>query len=128
MDYNLDENQCDDKEIDQEPTVRGCIENYINTELGCNIPWSIHKDSRKQDCVTHNQFQRYQSLAKKFTSMNSREMGQKTGCIRRCKRMTYKLSETSPVGSKTSYAREVVKLSFVISSGNSRRERHIYLK
>ena len=125
MDYNLDENQCDNKEIDQEPTVRECIENYINAELGCNIPWSINKDSRKQDCVANDQFQHYQSLALQLTSMNSREMGQKTGCIRRCKRMTYKLWETSPIGSKTDCAPELVKLSFVISTGNSRMKRYI---
>ena len=127
MDYNLEENQCDSKEIDEEPTVRRCIENYIHGEIGCNIPWSMNKDSGKQDCVENEQFKKYQSLGLKLEDINSREMGQKTGCIRRCKRMAYKLWETSPIGSKTSYSPELVKLSFVISSGNNRYLYNIYL-
>ena len=117
VDYNLNENQCHNKEIDQEPTVRGCIENYINAELACNIPWSMSKDGRKQDCEANEKFQQYQSLGTKLASMNSREMGKKTGCIRRCKRMAYKLRERSPIGSKTKYPPELVKLTFIISTG-----------
>ena len=98
--------------------MRDCLENYIHQELGCNIPWHITKDSGKQECLTDEKFQRYQSLGDKFATMNSRQMGQETGCIRRCRRMEYKLWETSPIGSKTKYPPELVKLSFVISTGN----------
>ena len=117
MDYDLDENRCDKREIAKKPTVRDCLENFFHQELGCNIPWHLTKDGEKEDCATMEKFNQYQSLAGRFASMNSRQMGQETGCMRRCRRMEYKLWETSPIGSKTKYPPELVKLSFTISSG-----------
>ena len=82
LDYDLEENRCENKDIMEEPTVRGCIENYINANIGCNIPWHDTKDDGKQDCDSNNQFQNYQSLAFQMAIMNAREVGQETGCIR----------------------------------------------
>ena len=41
--------------------------------------------------------------------------------------MVYKLWETSPIGSKTSYPPELVKLSFVISSGEYEKKEHYFI-
>ena len=82
LDYDLEENRCDNRAISESPTVRDCIESYINTKLGCNIPWHNTKDSGKQDCSSDEQFQHYQGLAFQLAIMNAREMGRETGCIR----------------------------------------------
>ena len=127
MDHNQEENRCENREINEAPTVTDCIENYVHTELGCNVPWHINKDSRKQDCSSDYEFQRYQTLATQLSLMSDRKMEQDTGCIRRCQRMEYKLWETSPIGSKTKYPPELVKLSFVISSAKYEKKEHYFI-
>ena len=117
MDKDLDDNACDNLESDQKPTVTECIEEFIHREVGCNIPWHMSKNVRKQECASDNQFGIYQQLAFDLATMDSKEMAQKTGCKKRCKRMEYKLWETSPIGSKTDYPPEIVKLSFIFSTG-----------
>ena len=41
--------------------------------------------------------------------------------------MEYKLWETSPIGSKTKYPPELVKLSFIISSGEYEKKEHYFI-
>ena len=90
LDYDLEEDRCENRYIMEEPTVRDCIESYINANIGCNIPWHNNtKESGKQDCSSKKQFQKYQSLAFQMATMNAREMEQETGCIRDIHKLTY---------------------------------------
>ena len=82
LDYDLEENRCDNIGVSQSPTVTDCIENFYHKKLGCNIPWHNAKVSGKQDCSTDEEFRQYQSLAFQLAMMNAREMGQETGCLR----------------------------------------------
>ena len=41
--------------------------------------------------------------------------------------MEYKLWETSPIGSKTKYPPQLVKLSFIISSGEYEKKEHYFI-
>ena len=117
---NQDGNICDDGEGPHKTTqsVKDCIERFIDCELKCHIPW--HTSERKEehaDCTSDEEFERYVFLSNRLSSLDSRDMEQATGCMRRCDRMEYKLWETTPLGMKAKYKPEWLTLSFIFSSG-----------
>ena len=110
------ENKCDEGE--DNISVKDCIENFIDSELGCHIPW--HTNERREEvneCSNEEQFHNYVLLSNKLSSLGSKRMEVKTGCMRRCDRMEYKLWETTPLGMKAKYKPEWLTLSFIFSSG-----------
>ena len=114
--YNHGKNKC--KEGDDNISVKDCIESFIDTDLGCHIPW--HTNERKEgneECSKEEQFQNYVLLSNKLSSLDAKRMEIETGCRRRCDRMEYKLWETTPLGMKAKYKPEWLTLSFIFSSG-----------
>ena len=84
--HNQDDNMCDDQGYGN-CTVKDCIEEFVDSELGCHIPW--HTNARREgdeDCSQEKQFHRYVFLSNKLSSLDSRDMEQETGCMRRCDR------------------------------------------
>ena len=117
---NLPENRCDEGK-EGTISVRECIEQFVDSELGCHIAWHRNKPKQgEQDCSTDSQYLKYVSLSNTLSSLDAKEMEQVTGCIRRCDRMEYKLWEATPLGMKSKYPPEKLKFSFIISSGQSR--------
>ena len=112
-------NQCYDGE-ETSVTVRECIERFIDSDIGCHIPWHTYK-SKGTDakCSTNDQFHKYVSLSRKLSILDANNMEKTTGCKRRCNRMEFKLSETTPLGIKEKYPPEKTKFSFIFSSGKS---------
>lgn len=100
-------------------TVKDCIESFIDSDLGCHIPWHTNAcQAEDKNCSNREQFQNYVILSNKLSSLVSEDMEQETGCIRYCDRMEYKLWETTPLGMKAKYKPEWFTLSFIFSSGN----------
>ena len=118
--HNQPENRCDesDEGIEGTITVRECIEKYVDSNLGCHIPWHRNKPKQgEKECSTEDQFMKYVSLSNMLSSLDAKEMEEQTGCMRRCDRMEYKLWETTPLGMKAKYKPDKLKFSFIFSSG-----------
>ena len=99
-------------------TVRECIERFIDSDIGCHIPWHTYKTKGTgSECLTKEQFLKYVSISKKLSTLDANKMEKKTGCKKRCNRMEYKLSETTSLGIKEKYPPEKTKFSFIFSSG-----------
>ena len=114
--HNQDGNMCNEE--DGKITVTECIEMFIDSELGCHIPWHANKVRDKNaDCSDEKEFQKYVFLSKKLSSLDLQDMEEETGCRARCERMEYKLWETTPLGMKAKYKPEWLTLSFIFSSG-----------
>ena len=126
--HNQPENMCDIG--DGNSTTRECIEKFIDSNLGCHIPWHINERMRgAKDCSDEDQFQRYVLLSNNLSTLDAKDMEYNTGCLRRCDRMEYKLWETTPLGEKAKYPPQKLKLSFIFSSGKSQYvEKKLYNK
>ena len=114
---NLPENRCDE-EKDGGITVRECIEGFVDSYLGCHIPWHRNKPGQGgEKCTNKYQYTKYVTLSNKLSSLDAKEMEEETGCMRRCERMEYKLWETTPLGMRAKYKPDKLKFSFIFSSG-----------
>ena len=114
--HNQDGNMCNEE--DGKTTVKNCIEMFIDSELGCHVPWHANKVRDKHaDCSDEKEFKKYVFLSNKLSSLDSQDMEEETGCRARCQRMEYKLWETTPLGMKAKYKPEWLTLSFIFSSG-----------
>ena len=118
--HNQDESTCYERGSNN--TVTDCIERYIDSELGCHIPWHTN-DGREghADCWSEKQFHNYVLLSYKLSSLDSKDMRHETQCMHYCDRMEYKLWETTPLGMKAKYPPEWMTLSFIFSSGKRRK-------
>ena len=112
---NLPENRC--HEGKDGITVRECIETFVDSKLGCHIPWHRNEQKQGEECSTEDQYMTYVALSNKLSSLDAKEMEEETGCMRRCERMEYKLWETTPLGMKAKYKPDKLKFSFIFSSG-----------
>ena len=116
-DQNLPENRCYDGKP-RNITVKQCIEKFIDTDLGCHIPWHMNKPTgQNTECFSNEQFKKYVSLSNKLSTLDAKNMEKTTGCMRSCDRMEYKLWETTPLGMKAKYKPKKLKFSFIFSSG-----------
>ena len=114
--HNQPENKCEEE--DGNSTIRECIEEFIDSTLGCHIPWHINERIiGSKDCSDEAQFHRYVRLSNNLSTLDAKDMEYNTGCLRRCDRMEYKIWETTPMGMKTKYKPHKLKLSFIFSSG-----------
>ena len=114
---NRPENRCDETG-EGNTTIRKCIEKFIDLELGCHIPWHTSEPGEgEEDCSDQEQFLNYERLSNKLSTLDAKSMAEETGCWKRCERMEYRLRLTTPLGEKTKYPPEKLKLSFIISSG-----------
>ena len=99
-------------------TIRECIERFVDSNLGCHIPWHTNGPRKEEeDCSSQEQFLNYERLSDKLSTLDAKSMEEETGCLKRCERREYMLWLTTPLGQKTKYPPEKLKLSFIISSG-----------
>ena len=110
------ENRCN--ALNGNISVKDCIESFIDSDLGCHIPWHTNEHREEySDCSNKEQFQNYVLLSDKLSSLGAKKMELDTGCLRNCDRMEYTLWEKTPLGPKAKYRPEWLTLSFIISSG-----------
>lgn len=108
-------NNCD--EGDGKMTVKDCIESFIDSHLGCHIPWHTNGQEGEENCFNEEHFKRYVKISDKLSSLNAKDMEHETGCMRYCSRVEYQLWESTPLGMKAKYKPEWLTLSFIFSSG-----------
>ena len=118
---NESPNKCDEGN-DGSETVKDCIENFIDSSLGCHIPWhtNLLGGEGEEICSNKEQFSKYVKISNKFSNLNAKEMEGETGCMRYCDRVEYQLWESTPLGTKAKYKPEWLTLSFIFSSGKIR--------
>ena len=62
---NHRENKCDEMG-EGKTTIRECIERFVDSELGCHIPWHINEPREgEEDCSDQKQFLNYEKLSNK---------------------------------------------------------------
>ena len=114
-DLNRPDNECAE-EHGGSPSIRECIEQSVNRHLGCHIPWHLG-NATGQDCSTEDQFLSYASISNELAYKDEEEIMDRTGCMRPCQRMEYKLSDVSRIGKKLDYPPDLLKLRFVYLTG-----------
>ena len=102
--------------LDNDKSLRECIESYVDSQLGCHIPWyAVHSDL--QACETEGQFQDYARLSSELDEMDARGMHLATGCVPPCRESEYRMQEVAPIGVKTHYPPDLLKIRFMYTTG-----------
>ena len=71
------------------PFLSSCIDDYIQSQIKCKVPWISNNNTSLNVCTLANQTVAYLNISKKVSMMRDAEVAAETGCHIPCKRNEY---------------------------------------
>lgn len=86
-----EESPCD--ETNRNIDLEGCLQNYMESQINCSIPWGPRNFGNMEPCQTKQEFQKYLSLSKTIKYWGERGIYEKTGCESSCIETRYDMKK-----------------------------------
>ena len=69
-----------------------CIQQYIEKEIGCQLPWSNASISDFAKCTEPGQYQAFLTTYDNIAKLSERSIAERTGCLPSCQRSEFTVS------------------------------------
>lgn len=108
---------CNDNDEEEKTSTQDCVEEYIEREFGCRLPWRKHdaNSSTSDDAPICER----KPVLRKFTDFmffGASKMIETTGCLPPCARHEYSIRKINEEGRICSLKAQVLR-SFALSTG-----------
>jgi hypothetical protein len=97
--------------------AKECTHKYIDTRLGCSLPWSKQNYSVLPTCDEPWQYNKLFSIYEETSSMDENEIYETTGCLSSCEKNEYQMRPQSEITPKSKYPPNQFKMKIILTSG-----------